>query len=215
MIAVVHPLRAEVDAALATDPRVVGWGLVGSYGRGEADRWSDLDVLVAVADTAWDDDTPPAVWPAADAVLDGRRNVRVSAHALMTAHVRDGLPCVVDWYLHPVSAAAWPSDCLVVRAGGVAGVEEPFSTWNDRGERRAPLSPTDASRALFRLRMAIVVATRVARHDEADARALLAWLAPDLGPDADALDAAATLITGDTPLATAARRFLDLARAEL
>ena len=58
-----HPLRTEVDATLAADPRVVGWGLVGSYGRGEADRWSDLDLLVAVADETWDDAVVPDVWP--------------------------------------------------------------------------------------------------------------------------------------------------------
>jgi len=63
--------------------------------------------------------------------------------------------------------------------------------------------------------MAIVVATRVARHDEIDARALLAWLAPEVAPDADPLDAAATLITGDTPLAHAAGRYLAVVRAEL
>lgn len=203
-----HPLRAEVDAALAADPRVVGWALVGSYGRGEADRWSDLDVLVAVADDAWDDDVVPAVWPPADAVHDGRRNVPVGAHAVTTAHVRAGLPLVVDWYLHPAARCAWPVDALVVEDGGVARVDEGFSAWNARGERRTPLPPTAAGRRVFRLRMLEVVAKRVARGDDAGAREVLDHLGAE--PGGDPIDRATALADGDDPLATAVRHLLDV-----
>jgi hypothetical protein len=205
----VHPLRAEVDATLAADPRVAGWGLVGSYGRGEADRWSDLDLLVAVADEAWDDAVVPDVWPPADAVHDGRRNVRVGAHSVMTAHVRGGLPLVVDWYLHPASATAWPADCLVVIGGGIARVDEPFSTWNDRGPRREPLPPTETGRVVFRLRMVEVAAKRIARGDDAGACEVLAHLGATVAPGADLLSAAETLVPEDLPLARAVRRLLE------
>jgi hypothetical protein len=214
MMPVVHPLRAEVDATLAADPRVVGWGLVGSYGRGGADRWSDLDVLVAVDDGAWDDAVVPDVWPPADAVHDGRRNVRVGAHAVMTAHVRDGLPLVVDWYLHPASAAAWPSDCLVVVGGGVGRVDEPFADGNARGERRTPLPPTETGRTVFRLRMVEVAAKRVARGDDAGAREVLAHLGADVGPGDDLLSAAEALVPEDIPLARAVRNLLAVVREE-
>ena len=43
------------SATLATDERVVGWGLVGSFGRGEADAWSDLDVLIATDDARFEE----------------------------------------------------------------------------------------------------------------------------------------------------------------
>jgi predicted nucleotidyltransferase len=42
--------RAVAARALDDDARVAGWGLVGSFGRGDADDWSDLDVLVIVED---------------------------------------------------------------------------------------------------------------------------------------------------------------------
>lgn len=204
----VHPLRTSVDAALAADPRVVGWGLVGSYGRGQADRWSDLDLLVAVADEAWDDEVVPAVWPPADAVHDTRRNVGLGAHSVMTIHVRDGLPWVVDWYLHPASRAAWPADCLVVEAGGIGAVDASFAAWNAEGERRDPLPPSPAGRRVFRLRMVEVAAKRVARGDRAGAAEVLAHLGADVDPGDDLLAAAEALAADDDPVAAAVRRLV-------
>jgi predicted nucleotidyltransferase len=43
-------LLALVTQALEADPRVTAAWLSGSYGRGEADEWSDLDLHVAVVD---------------------------------------------------------------------------------------------------------------------------------------------------------------------
>ncbi len=202
-----HPLQPEVDAALAADPRVVAWGLVGSYGRGRADEWSDLDLLVAIADEAWTDDEAPAVWPSADVVVDARRNVRTGAHSTMTVHVRDGWPYVADWYLHPRSRLRWPSDCLVVRdRPGIDRVDATFAGWNAVGERREPLAPTDESRRGFRLRMVEVVAKDVARGDEVAARQAAAVLG--LGPDDDLLDALEQVVGDDPSVVAAAVRRL-------
>jgi hypothetical protein len=45
-------LRSRLRASLIADPRVVAAWLTGSFGRDEADEWSDLDLHVAVEDDA-------------------------------------------------------------------------------------------------------------------------------------------------------------------
>ena len=47
-------LLAQVAGKLRADQRVVAAWLLGSFGRGEADEWSDLDLQVAVSDEALD-----------------------------------------------------------------------------------------------------------------------------------------------------------------
>ena len=64
-------------SVLAADRRIVGWGLVGSFGRGEADSWSDLDLLVFVRDADFGAFTSPegnGYWFTADRFTDARRN---------------------------------------------------------------------------------------------------------------------------------------------
>lgn len=198
-------MQAVVDAALGADARVAGWGLVGSYGRGAADEWSDLDVLVAIRDEVWDDDVVPGVWPPALAVVDGRRNVRTGAHAVATAHDHGGALERIDWYLHPVSRLAWPSDCrVVVDVPGVGRVAEPFADWNARGERRRPLPPDPERAAVGRTLMAAIVAKSVARGHFDEARAMLAARGVDPADD-DLLAGAEQLVDGATPVADGVR----------
>jgi predicted nucleotidyltransferase len=45
-------LLDRITAVLGADPRVRAAWLAGSFGRGQADAWSDLDLHVAVADAA-------------------------------------------------------------------------------------------------------------------------------------------------------------------
>src|SRR5688572_19801154 len=45
-----NTLLDRIAAALREDTRVVGAWLVGSFGRGQADAWSDLDLEVAIVD---------------------------------------------------------------------------------------------------------------------------------------------------------------------
>jgi hypothetical protein len=93
---------------------------VGSFGRGEADDWSDLDLLVVTSDSHFDDFIEFARnpgWSTAELFIDARRNAPVGAMSAATVYVRSGLPIWVDWHVYPLAMAAWPSDCAV-RHGG-------------------------------------------------------------------------------------------------
>ena len=75
----------ETAKSLTSDPRVAGWGLVGSFGRGEADNWSDVDLLVIVHDRDFGTFVDPQqnrLWSSTHLVLDVRRNAPVGATSL-------------------------------------------------------------------------------------------------------------------------------------
>jgi predicted nucleotidyltransferase len=157
-------------SALAGDPRVVGWGLVGSFGRGEADTWSDLDLLVFVRDRDFDRFTAAETngyWSTADRFIDARRNAPAGATSIGSLYIRSGLPVGVDWYVYPISMAAWPDDCAIRRgadAAPPAGVS--FADWNGRGPRQAPLDEPASVQAADRLTMVPIAAKYVARRSE-------------------------------------------------
>lgn len=136
------------SAALSHDPRVAGWGLVGSFGRGEADDWSDVDLLVLVHDAdfrAFVDPELNELWSKAQLLVDARRNAPIGATSVATLCVRSGLPIVADWYVYPSSMGAWPNDCQVMRGADVAPrTSTRFAEWNGRGPRNQPvdISPT-------------------------------------------------------------------------
>ena len=160
-----------LDAALPVvvgDPRVAGVAFVGSLGRGDADDWSDVDLLVAVHDDAYAGYVDPArndLWASAEVLVDARHNAPAGAMAAGALHVRSGLPLGVDWYAYPASSAAWPSDSRVVHdPGGLRRVEEPFDAFNARGERGAATveSADEARRA--RLAMVPIAGKYIARR---------------------------------------------------
>lgn len=162
--------RAVAARALDDDARVAGWGLVGSFGRGDADDWSDLDVLVIVEDAdfaAYIDPTENELWSSADVFIDARRNAPDAAMSAGTIYIESGLPVGVDWYVYPRAIAAWPADCAVQRDGaGIQRVIEVFAEWNDRGPHSAPhhASPTVERRA--RLAMVPIAAKYITRGSE-------------------------------------------------
>lgn len=164
-------LLEQVSATLATDERVVGWGLVGSFGRGEADAWSDLDVLIATDDARFEefvDRERNSSWRDADLFIDARRNVPVGAMSASTVHVTSGLPVWVDWYVYPHAMAAWPSDSLVRRGGeAVSHVDLAFRDWNGRGHRQAPLDVSAEARQLAHIAMVPIAGKYVARRSSA------------------------------------------------
>jgi hypothetical protein len=131
-------------SVLDVDRRVLGWGLVGSFGRGDADAWSDLDLLVFVHDRYFGEFTSPTTneyWSGADLFVDARRNVPAGATSVGSLYVRDGLPIGVDWYVYPASMAAWPHDCVRRRGAEVVpSVGATFAEWNGRGPRQPPLA---------------------------------------------------------------------------
>jgi predicted nucleotidyltransferase len=156
------------SAALTDDPRVAGWGLVGSFGRGEADDWSDVDLLVFVRDAdfgAFIDPERNALWATAQLLVDARRNTPIGAMSVATLYVRSGLPISADWYVYPSSMAAWPDDCEVVHGADAAPrTDAPFAQWNGDGPRNQPLDLSPAEELQARLAMVPIAGKYIARR---------------------------------------------------
>lgn len=192
----------EALSSLRADPRVEGVALVGSLGRGEADDWSDVDLLVVVGAPA-----PPgpfAPWGGAELVVDARQNAPAGATSVGTLYVRSGLPLGVDWYVHPAPTAVWPSDCRVVHeATARPRVDDDFRTFIAAGPRQAGITKSAEEIRLARLAMVPIAGKYIARRSPA-AGPMIRFLggpapAPGSGP-ADELRAlralAADLSTG-------------------
>jgi hypothetical protein len=110
-------LLDQVLGLLKADPVVAGVALVGSLGRGEADNWSDIDLLVLMDGPAiarFADEPAARPWARADLLSDGRHNSPAGATSMGATHVRSGLPLWVDLHVHPAGRARWPTDGRVV-----------------------------------------------------------------------------------------------------
>ena len=148
---------------------VVGVALVGSLGRGEADDWSDVDLLVVVDDARVElfvDPSPDRLWEGAELVVDGRQNAPAGAMSVGTVYVRSGLPLGVDWYVYPVSMAAWPSDCVVVHetTTELRRVDDAFSVFNSAGHPQVGASKTPDEVRRARLAMVPIAGKYIARR---------------------------------------------------
>lgn len=102
---------------LEADPVISAAGFVGSIGRGDADDWSDVDLVIVVPDDQ--------VGRYADAArrrgpgrvafsFDARHNAPRGAGSVGVHYVIDGLPFNADWYVYPDSQGAWVADAKVV-----------------------------------------------------------------------------------------------------
>ena len=110
-------LLDQVLGLLEADPAVEGVALIGSLGRGEADNWSDVDLLVLMGDQAlarFKDKPAASPWAQADLLVDGRHNSPAGATSVGTTHLRSGLPVRVDLHVHPIAVTPWPVDGRVV-----------------------------------------------------------------------------------------------------
>jgi hypothetical protein len=110
-------LLDQVLGLLKADPDVTGAALIGSLGRGTADNWSDVDLLILMGDRdlarfAAEPATRP--WAQADLLSDGRHNSPAGATSVGATHIRSGLPLRVDLHVHPADRTCWPSDGRVV-----------------------------------------------------------------------------------------------------
>lgn len=106
-------LLDETLGLLQADRAVEGVALVGSLGRGTADNWSDIDLLILTNDEAiprFADDPAARPWARADLRSDGRHNSPAGATSMGLTHIRSGLPLWVDLHVHPVTRTPWPSD---------------------------------------------------------------------------------------------------------
>ena len=139
-------LLDHVLGLLQADPAVAGVALVGSLGRGQADNWSDIDLLILASDQfigQFMNDPAASPWARADLRSDGRHNSPAGAASLGTTHIRSGLPIWVDLHVHPAERTPWPSDCRVVfeRLPVTTGTL-PFGAYNASGPRQPATTKT-------------------------------------------------------------------------
>ena len=84
-------LLDQVLGLLKADTVVDGVALVGSLGRGEADNWSDIDLLILMGDRAlarFIDEPAARPWAQADLLSDGRHNSPAGATSVGATHIR-------------------------------------------------------------------------------------------------------------------------------
>jgi hypothetical protein len=133
-------LLDQVLGLLKADPAVAGVALIGSLGRGEADNWSDIDLLILMGDQGlaqFADKPATRPWARADLLSDGRHNSPAGATSLGTTRIRSGLPLRVDLHVHPEAQTCWPTDGRIVferRPIGVGTVS--FDRLNASGSRQ-------------------------------------------------------------------------------
>jgi Nucleotidyltransferase domain len=110
-------LLDQVLGLLRADTVVDGVALIGSLGRGEADNWSDIDLLIVMSDRAlaqFMDEPAARPWAQADLLSDGRHNSPAGATSMGATHIRSGLPFWVDLHVHPRARTRWPTDGRIV-----------------------------------------------------------------------------------------------------
>jgi Nucleotidyltransferase domain len=141
-------LLDQVLGLLEADLAVAGVALIGSLGRGEADNWSDADLLVLMGNRAlarFKDEPAASPWAQADLLVDGRHNSPAGAMSVGATHLRSGLPVRVDLHVHPVARTPWPIDGRVVleRRPIEAGTWS-FDQLNTDGPRQPAVAKTSA-----------------------------------------------------------------------
>jgi hypothetical protein len=139
-------LLDQVLGLLKTDPDVEGVALIGSLGRGTADNWSDVDLLILLGDrdlARFTAEPATRPWAQADLLSDGRHNSPAGATSVGATHIRSGLPLQVDLHVHPADRTSWPIDGRVVfeRRPTEAGTLS-FDQLNASGLRQAATAKT-------------------------------------------------------------------------
>lgn len=148
---------------------MAGVALVGSLGDGRADDWSDVDLLIAVQDSALDDFASPARLPCGTGrltfAIDARQNGPRGTRAVSGQYVFNGLPLWVDWHVHPVSLASWPSNGTVLfDRAGIPATPAGFSEYLNRGEYETATAKSTEEGQAMRLALVPVAGKHLARR---------------------------------------------------
>jgi hypothetical protein len=153
---------------------VAAAGFVGSLGRGSEDDWSDVDLLIVVPDdrvsaSSDAERLPGSEWLAAQ--LDARHNAPRGAGAVAAQYVVDGLPLLVDWYVYPLSRAAWPADARpIFDRADLRRTNDTFDQHlTGRGRQPPTPKPPEAHR-LLQVMLVPVAGKRIARRSPDTAR---------------------------------------------
>lgn len=227
------PLRAIREAwlrraieRLEADPAVSAAGLVGSLGRGDADDWSDIDLLIVVpdgqvgqyADEARLPGSEQAIWS-----IDARHNTPRGAGAIGVRYVIDGLPLHVDWYVYPLSRAAWVSDARVIfDRHGLPRLNETFYEHQEKREIQPPTPKAANAHRLLQVSLVPVAGKHVARRSP-DAGRMVHFVGGPHAPEASPAEHLAMLRQlpvhhreeASKEMLAANSRYLDLVEATL
>ncbi|MGI8552595.1 MAG: hypothetical protein ACR2PL_17675 [Dehalococcoidia bacterium] len=129
-------LLARITWALAADSRVGAAWLSGSFGRSEADEWSDLDLHVAI-----EDDYLPCFWEDRERLYERLGHPILIQQAMMSDSMPDGHfqlvlyrgALEVDWNVGPLSRAARPlASSLLIERIAIPFIEQSPLTPKER-----------------------------------------------------------------------------------
>jgi len=150
--------------------------LVGSLGRGDADDWSDIDLLIAVPDGQVVRYADATHLPASEQVtwsIDARHNAPRGAGSVGVRYVIDGLPLHVDWYVYPDSQAAWVADAKVIfDRDGFPRLNDTFHEHLRKREVQPPTPKAVNAHRLLQVSLIPVVAKHLARRSDHAGRML-------------------------------------------
>jgi hypothetical protein len=181
-------LLDEVVGLLRADDAVEGAALVGSLGRGEADNWSDIDLLILVGDDRLAGFAEyPAAWPWAhpDLLVDARHNAPAGATSMGATYLRAGLPVRMDMYVYPAARTRWPSGSrLVFERRPIGTGTLSFDRLNTSGPRQPATAKTRDEVRQIHLSYVPVAGKYVARRTPS-AREMIRFLGqvPDVSAD--------------------------------
>jgi hypothetical protein len=211
---------------LEADPAISAAGFVGSLGRGEADDWSDVDLVVVVPEDRVDHYADATQLPGAEQAMwsiDARHNAPRGAGAVGVRYVIDGLPLHVDWYIYPRSVAAWVADARVIfDLHGLPRLNDTFSEYQEKREVQPPVPKPANAHRLLQVSLIPVAAKYVVRRS-ADAGRMVDFVGGPHVPEATSAEYLEMLrrllvqYRDDAPaeMLASGSRYLDLVEAVL
>ena len=214
----------QVIPHLESDREIGAAGFVGSLGRGTADDWSDVDLLIVVADDRVDGYADATRLPNSEQValsFDTRHNAPRGAGAVSGQYLVDGLPLWVDWYVYPISGGAWVTDAEVIfDRPGLPRLGDTFDDHLAKREVQPPTPKPATAHGLLQIALVPVAAKRLARRSP-DTGRMVEFVGGPHAPAASPVEYLGLLrgvvdhYRGDAPAGSlsAARRYLDLVGA--